>query len=55
MKIDEEKCIMPEMPYCPSCPYGSVVYDEDSFYAGDDIVYTEWLCSLGAIVEDAQT
>lgn len=51
MKIDEEKYIMPEMPYCPACPHGCVIYPEDATSIYDDC---EWCFDLGAIVEDAQ-
>ena len=37
--INQENCIMPEMPYCPTCKYGSVVHDEES-----DAETTEWVC-----------
>lgn len=41
------KCITPEMPYCPSCEYGRVVYPdwvetyEDIYDSG-----CEWVCLL---------
>lgn len=26
--MEENKCIMPEEPYCPACPYGVVIPDD---------------------------
>ena len=37
--LNNDNCIMPEMPYCPCCQYGSVIYDEES-----DTATTEWVC-----------
>ena len=34
-----DKCIMPEMPYCPVCPHGYIVADFDE----EDV---EWICLL---------
>lgn len=43
MKMNE-KCIMPEMPYCPCCRYGLIIYPEDTnnIYDSDP----EWVCML---------
>lgn len=44
--MGNERCIMPEMPYCPMCEYGHVVYP-DYFDPDDDVpVFTEWICLL---------
>lgn len=37
-----DKCIMPEMPYCPCCQYGSEY--REPWWEDDDV---EWICSLG--------
>ena len=42
-----KKCITPEMPYCPSCQYGIVVYPEWVETAEDlEGCSCEWICSL---------
>lgn len=38
------KCIMPEMPYCPACEYGMIIYPEDADNIYD--VDPEWVCLL---------
>jgi len=39
-----EKCIMPEMPYCPCCEHGLIIYPEDvNSIEGCD---TQWVCLL---------
>ena len=35
-----DECIMPECPYCPSCPYGYIYQNED--WEEDR---TEWICT----------
>jgi hypothetical protein len=42
MKTDN--CIMPEMPYCPCCPYGNVFYPEGFDF--EEGVEVEWICML---------
>ncbi|MBD5525446.1 MAG: hypothetical protein HDR04_13715 [Lachnospiraceae bacterium] len=37
-----DNCIMPEMPYCPSCKYGSIVRDEEPDPSG--IRMEKWIC-----------
>lgn len=37
--LNNDNCIMPEMPYCPACEYGCIVPDEES-----DNTFTEWVC-----------
>lgn len=47
VEILEDKCVMPEMPYCPVCEHGLIVYPEwvetydDTFDSG-----CEWICRL---------
>lgn len=38
-----DRCVMPEMPYCPCCEHGIVVYPED---ATSEDVDCEWVCLL---------
>ena len=33
---NKKLCIMPEMPYCPCCKYGYIVYIDET--------ETEWRC-----------
>ena len=37
-----DNCIMPEMPYCPACKYGSVFCDEEPDPSG--IRMEKWIC-----------
>lgn len=39
----QDKCICPEMPYCPTCPHG-FEYREPWWEDGQ----TEWVCYLQA-------
>lgn len=41
-----KQCIMPKMPYCPSCKFGSVEYSEDEVetYADTYGASCEWHC-----------
>lgn len=43
-----EKCIMPEMPYCPACTYGYVTYDSNEVECKADIPGSScgWHCKL---------
>lgn len=39
-------CVMPEMPYCPACDFGHIVYPADTesiwdTYGGE----CEWVCT----------
>ena len=40
--INTENCIMPEMPYCPACKYGSIVHEEEPDPSGYE--FNEWVC-----------
>lgn len=41
------KCIMPEMPYCPACPHGYVAYPDDvETYEDTQGCSCEWVCML---------
>ena len=40
----EQSCIMPECPYCPSCEHGFVSYPEDTM-PGEINLITEWHCT----------
>lgn len=43
----ESKCIMPEQPYCPSCPHGTVIYPEwCETYEDTQGCTCEWICDL---------
>lgn len=43
-----DRCIMPEMPYCPACRYGYIVYPEWVETAQDlEGCSCEWVCLLG--------
>lgn len=43
-----DRCIMPEMPYCPACCYGHIVYPESVETAQDlEGCSCEWVCLLG--------
>lgn len=37
-----DKCIMPEMPYCPTCKYGLIDSHEEPDPSG--FQFTEWIC-----------
>lgn len=42
-----DRCIMPEMPYCPACRYGYIVYPEWVEMAQDlEGCSCEWVCLL---------
>lgn len=42
-----DNCIMPEMPYCPACRYGYIVYPEWVETAQDlEGCSCEWVCLL---------
>lgn len=47
-----QRCIMPEEPYCPGCPYGREVIPEwcETY---DDLYYADvrWLCTLQDAME----
>ncbi|MCL2631277.1 MAG: hypothetical protein FWD49_07165 [Firmicutes bacterium] len=45
MQNKETKCIMPEMPYCPSCPHGLIIYPEWAETI-EDCEFCEWVCLL---------
>lgn len=43
--MKEKYCIWPEMPYCPSCPYGGI--DTSSAETYDDLYdNAPWYCTL---------
>lgn len=48
MEIRNKCCIMPEMPYCPACPYGLVLYSSDEVECVSDLegASSEWVCCL---------
>ena len=42
-----DKCIMPEMPYCPACPHGYISYSDDiETYSDLEGCSCEWICLL---------
>lgn len=42
-----DKCIMPEMPYCPACPHGYIVYPDNVETSRDlEGCSCEWICML---------
>ena len=42
-----DKCIMPEMPYCPACPHGYIAYPDDvETYSDLEGSSCEWICML---------
>lgn len=46
--MPDDKCIMPECPYCPACPHGSVIYAE-WVETRDDLSIPgaiDWYCDL---------
>ena len=43
------KCIMPEMPYCPVCKYGHVTYKDEDYDGIEQPTECEWHCMIGKI------
>lgn len=44
--MENERCIMPEMQYCPACKYGLIIPSED-YIPGDCLPQSEkWKCLL---------
>ena len=43
--MDNKKCLMPEIPYCPACKYGYIEHFED------DESRTEWHCLAPDVVD----
>ena len=41
---DCDDCIMPEMPYCPSCQYGYIVHDDSDYDGYEQPVFCNWEC-----------
>lgn len=44
--MSKERCIMPNMPYCPSCKYGNVVYKDEDYDGYETPTDCEWSCLL---------
>ena len=43
----DDNCIMPEMPYCPDCPHGLILYPEWVETYEDTLDFScEWICLL---------
>lgn len=45
-KMSDNNCIMPEMPYCPACEYGHIVYKDEDYDGIEPPTECEWVCTL---------
>ena len=47
-----DKCITPEMPYCPSCPKGGVIYKDEDCDGYEEPTDCEWYCMIGGLEDE---
>lgn len=44
--MSKERCIMPNMPYCPDCKYGNISYKDEDYDGYEPPTSCKWNCLL---------
>lgn len=50
----EQSCIMPECPYCPTCSHGHISHPEESM-PGEEGLLSTWHCTYDPEVRKSET